>query len=211
MFRTVVNTNGDVKARLKIYQENELKKKIEEQFNLDSGTFKFDADEAENPEKPSYEFRRLSRMKEAELEAEVSNAIQKVRDGEKLVRERQKEDKQWYADTYLGGDVKKADEAVRLMSSIPEKILKGELPPHKHPFSTRTLLLGVNHDELVKEALEKQKTEIMQALASKGFKLKAEELPEGLKHIKKSQAGDGDKKPAKTGIPSLDMLNSFAN
>lgn len=213
LFKSIVDTGGDAKIRLKHFQDNELRSKIEEKFNLDKGTFKFDADEAENPDTPSYEFRRASRLKEQEIEGEVGRAMQRVKDGEKLARERQAEDKKWYAETFLGGDLKKADEAVKALSDIPAKILKGELPPHKHPFSTRTLLLGINHDTLLNQALDKQKTEIMEAFAKQGFKLRSDELPESLKHINKSQTGEGEetRKVTVTGIPALDALNKYAN
>ena len=208
LFKTVVNTNGDVKSRLKVYQENVLKPLIEEKFQKDKGTFRFDADEAENPDSPSYEYRRLSREKEQELETEVSSAVAKVKASETKAKERQAEDKKWYADTYLGGDAKKADEAVKAAFAIPEKIVKGELPPHKHPFSLRTILLGINHDDIVKQALEKREQEILDAFAKKGFRLKSDDFPENLKNIKKSQASDEGKRPAKTGIPALDIMNA---
>lgn len=191
VFKSLVSTPTDTVLKLKHYQDTVLKPMIEEKFKFDKGTFKFDADEAEDPTSASALFRKMSRDKEVELDTEVSSAIKLQKEQESKAREGQLEDRKWIADTYFSGDEAKAGEALKELHSIPLKIMKGEAPATQHPFRLRTLYLGVNHESLVKQAVDKAVTEteekIMKAYAKEGLYLK-NPAPEDLKTIKKSQS-----------------------
>ncbi len=214
LFKGLVNSPNDNVLKLKHYQETELKPLIEKTFKFDSGTFKFDADEAEDPTTASAMWRKHSRAKEQELDNELASAISLQSEQQKKATEGREEDKRWIADTLYGGDLSKADEAIKELNSLPEKILKGEAPPTAHPFRLRTFILGVNHEKLQKEAVDKAVAEteekLVKAYAQQGLYLKGE-LPEDLKSIKKSQSFKAGEKQAYTGNPAEDAMIKTLN
>jgi len=214
LFKGLVNNPNDNMLKLKHYQQTELIPLIEKKFNFDKGTFKFDADEAEDPETASALFRKMSRDREYELDSELKKAITLKTEQEQRAKEGQKEDLNWLRDNIYGGDQKKADEALQHLHSLPEKILKGEAPPTSHPFRLRTLLLGVNHETLVKQAVDKavEETEekLITAYAKEGLYLK-NPAPEDLKTIKKAQAFKAGSKQDYTGNPAEDDMIKLLN
>lgn len=207
VFKSLVATPTDTVVKLKNYQESVLRPMIEEKFKFDKGTFKFDADEAEDPTTASALWRKMSREKERELDNEVSEAIKLHNEQTKKAQEGQVEDRKWIADNFYGGDEAKAGEAIKELHSIPLKIMKGEANPSQHPFRLRTLWLGANHDTLVKQAVDKavEDTEkkIMDAYAKEGLYLK-NPAPDDLKTIKKAQSNT--QKHEYTGNPAEDMM-----
>lgn len=214
LFKGLVNSPNDNVLKLKHYQETELKPLIEKTFKFDGGTFKFDADEAEDPTTASAMWRKYSRAKEQELDNELASAIALKSEQDKKAREGREEDIAWIKDNLFGGDQAKADEAIKELNSIPEKILKGEAPPTSHPFRLRTFILGVNHERLKQEAVDKAvadtEKKIIDAYSKQGLYLKGE-LPEDLKSIKKSQSFKAGQKQDYTGNPAEDAMIKTLN
>lgn len=180
----IIKTSGsldesNLKTQLKIFQKN-LKNEIEKEFNLDPGTFRYDADEAVDVDSPSYAFADRSRRYEEQLRNELQNKLQFAREQAELMRKVQEEDKKWFKETFYKDQPEKADEAIKNLSTIPAKILSGELPPHKHPFSLRTMLLGIYFDDLVEKIKKETEDNIKHAYEERGMFLN-KKAPEDLK------------------------------
>lgn len=170
---------SSIRTQLKVYQKN-LKSEIEKEFNLDPGTFRYDADEAVDVDSPSYAFAEKTRRYEEQLRNELQSKLQFAKEQAELMKKVQEEDKKWFKETFYKNDPAKADEAIRGLSLIPAKILSGELPPHKHPFSLRTMLLGVYFDELVENIKKETEENIKRAYEERGMFLN-KKAPEDLK------------------------------
>ncbi len=180
---------SSIKTQLKIYQKN-LKNEIEKEFNLDPGTFRYDADEAVDVDTPSYAFYERSRRYEEQLRNDLQSKLRFAKEQAEMMRKVQEEDKKWFKETFYKDSPEKADEAIKNLSLIPAKILSGELPPHKHPFSLRTMLLGVYFDELTERIKQETEENVKRAYEERGMFLN-KKAPEDLK--KNARAGSTEK------------------
>lgn len=210
LIKSTVTAGGDIKSRLKVYQSTVAKKTVEKEFDLDEGTFRYDADEAEDPSSASYRFRELSRNYEETLR----NEARQLQDAEKKVIEdvqkTQAADLKWYADTYLGGDETKAGEALASLNRMPIEISEGKLPMEKHPFGLRTILLGVNHETLQEQAVKTAVEALHAEYNAKGMYLPDGDTPPDITKIPKAGSIPPKVKPKTTGIPTHDLINRYA-
>lgn len=203
-----LNANqGDIKSRLKNYQEQVLKPKIEKDFKLESGTFVYDADEAENSDSSSYAFRKASRAYEKELEGELEKVQNQEKENQKLIEAQLKADKEFLMKEYFGADEKKVDEAIKELNAAPILIKNGSLPRERHPFGLRNLLLGFHHEALVKAAVDDAVSKTVEQFKAQGMVLKAEK-PSTI-DSSKAQAGDKDRKKFNEFSPAESAINAY--
>jgi len=185
-------------ARLKQFIDAELKPKIEKEFKLEKGTFKYDDITGRaDPESASYAFIKGLETKEAELDNADSALKLKEKETFDLMVTRQTTDKKWYADKYYGGDLTKVEEVVTNLNSIPAKIAKGELKPEDHPLSLRYVLRGYNYEAHAKAEVDAAIDNLKVQLKEMGVTFPdGMELPTDLTKIKKKEV-KGDDKPFK--------------
>lgn len=164
------NTN-DIPSRVKQFQEQVLKSKIEEKFKLASGTFVYDADDAENPETPSYEWRKQTRVYEERLENELKEAQKIEQENQKLIENQLAQDKAFLAKEYFADDSKKVDEALAELNLAPRLIKDGKLGRERHPFGIRNLFLGFHFDTLAKGLVDKAVNDLTEQYKAQGLVL----------------------------------------
>ena len=185
-------------ARLKQFIDADLKPKIEKDFKLDKGTFKYDDTAGRaDPESASYAFIKGLEAKEAELDNADSALKLKEKETFDLMVTRQATDKQWYADKYYGGDLTKVEEVVTNLNAIPAKIASGELKPEDHPLSLRYVLRGYNYEAHAKAEVDAAIEGLKVQLKELGVTFPdGMELPTDLTKLKKKEV-KGDDKPFK--------------
>jgi hypothetical protein len=197
-------TGGGNKARLAQYLES-IKPQIEEKFNLEKGSFKFDYNEAmTDPNSASAHYLELKNDYEGKLTSEIS-AIQQ---NEKIIAEKAKAqqdaDFQFIADTHFGGDLQKVKDVFTEMSQVATNIAAGKegFGFEKHPFAMRNVIRGFLHDKLIQETKEQTAKEIKAELAKLNIYLPADNLPTALTGIKpESGSGNGDSTSRNTFSP----------
>jgi len=197
-------------ARLKQYIQSELRPKIEKDFGLDEGTFKFDKEAAwDDPESSSYAFRKGLEVKEDEFDNADATLKVKEKETVDLIQARQKEDKKWYAEKYLDGNMEKVEEMMQILNAIPEKIAKGELKPEDHPLSLRYIMRGYNYEALSKIDTDKAIADLKAQLKDMGVTFpKGNDLPTDITTIKKAERSK-DEKPIKIQLSEFSpMLTS---
>ena len=185
-------------ARLKQFVEKELKPKIEKQFGLEEGSFKFDKDTAwDDPESASYAFRKDLESKEESFEKANLNLKVAEKETFEKIKTQQTADRKWYAENYLDGDEAKVDVIMNELNSIPAKIAKGELKPEDHPLSLRYVLRGYNYDKLVKVEVDKAIADLKTQLKDMGATFpEGKEFPTDITTVKKVEKS-ADKTPFK--------------
>jgi hypothetical protein len=184
-------TGGGIKARLTQYLES-IKPQIEQEFNLEKGTFKFDINEAEsNPNSASARYLELKRNYENQLNSEIMSIQQKEKDTADKVKAQQDADFKFIADAHFGGDLQKAKDVFTQMSQVATDVASEKLPFEKHPFAMRNVIRGFLHEQLIQEAKEETAKEIKTQLAQLGVYLPAHVMPTVLTNVK-PESGNGD-------------------
>jgi len=196
-----VMARGSVEERLSVWQEKILPKQIEKEFDLQEGEFEVNPADIYKAKTPSYKWAQLSRVKEAELQAEdAAAAKQGVIPAEQLeaYHTRQSDDLNAIAKDFFGGGQEgdsveiqaantlatdKVNALLLEMQSIPEKIVKGEATQDKHPFEMRNLLRGVHFDALSDIKVQAAVNDLLEQLRSKGVQIPAD-LPTDLSSVK---------------------------
>lgn len=202
--------DSSLRQRIKLYQK-ELSKNIEKEFNLDPGTFRYDADEAIDPDSPSGVFLSRLRQYEDELKNDVKNKLEIARQQQEKYKQLQEEDKKWFRETFYKDQPERVDEILDELSKIPQKILAGELPAHKHPFSLRTMLLGVFFDDLVEKIKKETEENIKAAYESQGMFLTNKPAPDDLKKISKGISDEDNRYKKKVHSPLDNLIIDFLN
>lgn len=189
--------SGGIVARLKQYQDNVLRKQIEQKYNLSEGEFEYDPKEASEAGTPSFDWDFYSDQKKEELLREQTRLKNIEAERLQKVEKQQKEDIKWYADKYFDGNEEEVNKLINEMNEITTKVAKGEEEGTKHPFALRNLLRGFYHDKLVEEAVNKAVENLQQEYAKHNMYLPGgEHTPTDLTKIKR--------KPDKNGSPISD-------
>jgi hypothetical protein len=184
------NSNGSVEDRLYQWQQSELRREIEKEFGLEKGEFEVVKEDLYEPKTASYRWRTRTEAKEKELKSEIETQMSTERQRLTKIQEQQQNEIKWYADTYTDGDITKAQEIVKEMNTIPEKIAKGELKPDRHPFALKNLLLGYKHEEIVNAKVKEAIDKVTKQFNDKGIYLKSEdEMPTDITNVKSPKSG----------------------
>lgn len=207
-----LNTGG-VTARVKQWQENSLRKEIEEQFGLEEGEFEYDPADASKAGTASYEWNERTDAYRQELRNKQVALRQKEAENLKRIEDQQAKDLKWYADTYFEGDQSKVKGLLDTMNDTQLKVTKGEETPDKHPFSLRNLMRGFYHEDLTRRAVEKAVSDLKAQYAEKGMYLKGDtEEPTDVTRIKSPPGKDsGVLEVSKEAISNSPMLQNISS
>jgi len=175
--------SNDPEEQLLAWQNTTLKKKFEKEFGLQDGEFEVVKEDLYTPKTPSFRWRQLSEQKEKELFSRVEDIQKEEKDRIEKIRESQEEDIEYFAETFLDGDLEVARSKVQELNSIPQKIADGELDQSQHPFSLRNLMRGAFYEELVTKERERAEQNIIKQFNEKGYYLTSKELPTNLNNI----------------------------
>lgn len=193
-----LSSGTDINSKIKEWQDTELTKKIEKKFKIEDGTFVFDASEAYKVGTPSYEFRVETNKKENELSS--SYKVEELKEKEIInkIKTQRTSDLSFLKDTYFKSDsfsvdesfqgteeekenilAGKAEEAfkakLKVIDEMVEKASKGDVD--SNPYSLKIIFRGINHEELLKRAIEDNTRKINEAYNKKGFFLPKGEYP----------------------------------
>lgn len=166
---------SDVDGYLAKWQKSQLIEDLRKQFPDEvDDSWRYDPAEAYTAGTPSYFYRVRSEEKRQAILGSLQQQKQKE---EQLIQTYQKqrdEDLNYLKQTY-GYDDSVLQGKLKEFDAIHEKVLNGELPAEKHPFSIRNLFRGVFFEELVaietQKAAERAKNETIELFKSKGMVL----------------------------------------
>lgn len=181
--RDLVSEEVGIDDKVKLWQESELIKTIEQKHSLEEGEFEYDSNEASKAGTPSYDWDTQTSDKRGELVSVVKERQGAESSRLRAVETQQKKDLKWLADTYY-----ESEDAVQVkltdMNDEVTKISKGESSTEKHPFAIRNLMRGFYFDELVQSAVDKAVEDLTVQFAEHNMHLPSKELPTDVTKIK---------------------------
>ena len=203
------NGSNSIGSRLKQYQENILKSKIEKEYNLADGEFEYDPKEASQANTPSFDWDFYTNKKKQELIDEQTKIENASKSRLEKLEQQQKEDIKWYAQKYTGGDEAKVQNFVTKMSEIATKAARGEESYEKHPYSLRNLLRGFFHEDLVKNAVTKAIKDLESEYAKHNLYLPGKSTPTDVTNLQASPGQPTGSQTSEEELQRSPMLRSL--
>lgn len=168
---------GDDVARVKQWQESELKGVIEKKYELLEGEFSYDPSDASQAGTASYDWDDMTSRKRADITQERQQVADRNAELARQAESQQNEDYKWYADMYENGDTEKVTTLVKSMNSTITDISTGKEESKKHPFAMRNILKGFYFDDLVNNIVKEAIDSLNQEYAKHQMYLPGTELP----------------------------------
>jgi len=189
LIKAQLNSDGKPVNRLQQWQNQYLKGSIEKQFNMLPNEFEYKPEEADMAGTPSYEWRRLTRQKEAEFESEEKDYQLKEVESFNKIKAQQIEDAKQFAKEFFG-DENLGQNYLDKIAQLPNEVAAGRLPLSNHPLSTQTILRGVYFKEAIDKAVDTSVRDIISKFAKYGMSLPKGDMPTDLQGTKSADNKD---------------------
>lgn len=228
-----VKSGGTIEDRVLQFQTERLKKDIEKEFNLEDGTFVYDAADAYNPKTPSYRFRTSSENYEKQLQDEFSQQEKTDREVlQSMLTERESQLKrlkeQYYpvdvsyeqeVDETKKAELKKTAEEQSLsafnakmaeLDAAWDRMKKGDFTSKGNPLTVENVFRGYFFDELQKQAIEKAIRDVHLEYNKKGLFIRDDKgMPIDYTKVQGSSATESNIK--KTNNPLSRLTQRYSN
>jgi phage pi2 protein 07 len=189
---------GDMESKLTRFQDTELIPKLEKKYNIEEGTFVYDATEAYKAGTPSFEYRVATEKREKEFQAEYETAKNREKEILSAVTKERDIQMQRVKESFFkpsstsDEDVRIADEQFTTLlgelDGMYQKMQQGDFSPAGNPFAFENIFKGVFFDKLV----EKRIADVHSEYARKGMFLREKQVPTDVTRLNGNQLRTAD-------------------